>query len=90
MFEAPVISEFNAKDFGYSRSVPIFSFIVLIVMNQDMSTLVGSAGTCKFWLDTVALSANNGFPPQELNLIRKTILNHLNHILEAWDEHCGE
>ena len=46
--------------------------------------------TCKFWLDTVALSADNGFPPQELNLIRKTILNHLNHILEAWDEHCGE
>ena len=46
--------------------------------------------TCKFWLDTVALSANNGFPPRELNLIRKTILNHLNRILEAWDEHCGE
>ena len=46
--------------------------------------------TCKFWLDTVALSTNNGFPPRELNLIRKMILNHLNHILEAWDEHCGE
>ena len=44
---------------------------------------------CKFWLDTV-VSSNNGFPPQELNLIRKTILNHLNRILEAWDEHCGE
>ena len=46
--------------------------------------------TCKFWLDTFALSTNNGFPPRELNLIRKMILNHLNHILEAWDEHCGE
>lgn len=46
--------------------------------------------TCKFWLEPVALSNNNGFPPKELNRIRKLIQDNLNHILEAWDEHCGE
>ncbi|MBI2876709.1 MAG: DUF4160 domain-containing protein [Candidatus Tectomicrobia bacterium] len=45
--------------------------------------------TCKFWLETVALSTNNGFSPRELNQIRKIILDNLNPILEAWDEHCG-
>lgn len=46
--------------------------------------------TCKFWLETVALSTNNGFSPRELNQIRRIILDNLNPILEAWDEHCGE
>ena len=46
--------------------------------------------TCKFWLETVVLSNNNGFSPRELNRIRRTILDNLDHILEAWDEHCGE
>ena len=45
--------------------------------------------TCKFWLDTVALSASNGFSPRELNAIRRIILDNLDRILEAWDEHCG-
>ena len=44
---------------------------------------------CKFWLDPVSLAYNNGFSAKELNRIRKSIVNHLNQILEAWDEHCG-
>jgi hypothetical protein len=45
---------------------------------------------CKFWLDPVALGDNDGFSPAELNRIRAIILKHLDHILEAWDEHCGK
>jgi hypothetical protein len=45
---------------------------------------------CKFWLTPVALSANHGFAPRELNRIRALILEHLGHILEAWHDHCGE
>ena len=44
---------------------------------------------CKFWLEPVALSSNNGFAPRELNQIRRIILDHWDRILEAWDEHCG-
>jgi hypothetical protein len=44
---------------------------------------------CKFWLEPVALAYNNGFSPKELNRIRKTIVDHLDQILETWDEHCG-
>ena len=44
---------------------------------------------CKFWLEPVVLSSNNGFVPKELNQIRRIILDHLDHILEAWNEHCG-
>ena len=32
--------------------------------------------TCKFWLDPVALAANSGFTPGELNRIRRIILEH--------------
>jgi len=46
--------------------------------------------TCKFWLETVVLSTNNGFSPRELNRIRRIILDNLDRILEAWEEHCGE
>lgn len=46
--------------------------------------------TCKFWLENVALSANNGFSARELNRIRRIILDNRERILEAWDEHCGE
>ncbi|MDP2983045.1 MAG: DUF4160 domain-containing protein [Candidatus Latescibacter sp.] len=45
---------------------------------------------CKFWLEPVALAANDGFPPAELNRIRALIVRHLENILEAWNEHCGE
>jgi hypothetical protein len=46
--------------------------------------------TCKFWLETVVLGTNNGFSPRELNRIRRMILENLDRVLEAWDEHCGE
>ena len=44
----------------------------------------------KFWLEPVVLAYNNGFSAKELNRIRKIILNNLDHIREAWDEHCGQ
>ena len=46
--------------------------------------------TCKFWLEPVVLSTNNGFPANELNQVRRLIIDNLEHILETWDEHCGE
>ena len=45
--------------------------------------------SCKFWLDTVVLSNNSGFSSRDLNRIRMTILDNLERIVEAWDEHCG-
>lgn len=46
--------------------------------------------TCKFWLEPVVLARNNGFSATELNRIRKLIVDRLDQITEAWDEHCGE
>lgn len=45
---------------------------------------------CKFWLEPVTLCTNDGFSAVELNRIRAIIVEHLERILEAWDEHCGE
>ncbi len=45
---------------------------------------------CKFWLQPIALSSNNGFSAKELNRIRAIVRDNLEHIVEAWDEHCGE
>jgi hypothetical protein len=45
---------------------------------------------CKYWLDPVELASNSGFKAQELNRIRKIILDNLEHFREAWDEHCDE
>jgi len=45
---------------------------------------------CKFWLEPVVLASNNGFSAQELNRIRRIILDNLIHIMEAWDEHCDQ
>ena len=45
---------------------------------------------CKFWLQPIALSSNNGFSANELNRIRAIIRDNLDHILESWDEHCGK
>ena len=33
---------------------------------------------------------NDGFYPKEISRIRALILQHLEHIVEAWDEHCGD
>ncbi len=45
---------------------------------------------CKFWLEPIVLSFNEGFSPTELNRIRQLILAHYERIMEAWDEHCSE
>lgn len=45
---------------------------------------------CKFWLDRVALSTNNGFSAKELNRIRQIIIDNLNRMTDCWEEHCGE
>lgn len=46
--------------------------------------------TCKFWLQPVVQGTNNGFSAKELSRIRRLIVENLTHILEAWEEHCGE
>ncbi len=43
---------------------------------------------CKFWLNPIALSKNQGFSPRELNRIRQIIQSNLRKIMEAWHEHC--
>ena len=45
---------------------------------------------CKFWLERVALSTNDGFTANEVNRIRRLVLDHLPRIMEAWHEHCGD
>ncbi|MBI3536816.1 MAG: DUF4160 domain-containing protein [Chloroflexi bacterium] len=44
--------------------------------------------TCKFWLEPVAMSFNEGFAPVDLNRIRVIIQANVNLIQEAWNEHC--
>ena len=46
--------------------------------------------TCKFWLEPVTLAKNDGFKANELNRIRKLIVENLDRIREAWNEHCSE
>jgi hypothetical protein len=43
---------------------------------------------CKFWLNPLVLSKNNGFSPKDLNTIRKLIQLNMATIMEAWHEHC--
>jgi Domain of unknown function (DUF4160) len=45
---------------------------------------------CKFWIEPVVLSRNNGFSAKELNRNRILVLEYLGRILVAWEEHCGE
>lgn len=45
--------------------------------------------TCKFWLEPIVLSRNQGFTPRGLNQIRELIQENYDVIIEAWHEHCG-
>jgi hypothetical protein len=45
--------------------------------------------TCKFWLEPFALASNHGFSARDLNRIRAIIEQQMEHIKEAWDEHCA-
>ncbi len=44
---------------------------------------------CKFWLDPVVPAYNSGFSAHELNRIREKVVDNLDAIREAWNEHCG-
>lgn len=46
--------------------------------------------SCKYWLSPVSLSANDGFPTNELSKIRRLVVDNLEQIEEAWNEHCGQ
>ncbi|HEV2972982.1 MAG TPA: DUF4160 domain-containing protein [Pirellulales bacterium] len=46
--------------------------------------------TCKFWLSPISLASNGRLNATELNRIRGIIVDDLDQIIEAWDEHCGE
>ncbi len=46
--------------------------------------------TCKFWVNPVALAANVGFNPRELNQIRKTDMDRLPRVQETWNEQGDE
>lgn len=45
---------------------------------------------CKFWLEPVILCNNYGNTSNELNSIRKIIIDNQTKIKEAWDEHCSK
>ena len=46
-------------------------------------------GTCKFWLEPVALATSHRFSERELARIRLIILENHGTIIGAWNEHCG-
>jgi hypothetical protein len=41
----------------------------------------------KFWLLPVELAVNYGFNARELNQIRRLVNDHVDKLLEAWNEH---
>lgn len=43
----------------------------------------------KFWLDPVSLADNNGFRSRELREIERLIVENLELLRSAWDEHCN-
>ena len=45
---------------------------------------------CKYWLEPIQLSMNDGFSAVELNRVRALIVRHYERIEEAWNEHCGD
>ena len=42
----------------------------------------------KFWLEPVRVARNYGFRSKEQDKILRLLENHLDYILEAWNEHC--
>ena len=55
-----------------------------------VKNIAGPYRMCKFWLEPISLSNNNGFSPKELNAIRRIVETNATKILEAWHEHCGK
>jgi len=52
-----------------------------------MCTFRGSAWSASS--GSVVLARNKGFSPKELNRIRGLVLEHVDRLVEAWDEHCS-
>ena len=41
----------------------------------------------KFWLDPIRLQRSHGFAARELNTIEKHIQDHLEQLLESWNDY---
>lgn len=43
----------------------------------------------KFWLDPVELDSSYGFNSSEINKIRKMVIENIESLTKAWNEHIG-
>jgi hypothetical protein len=41
----------------------------------------------KFWLDTVSLAYNRGYPNHELTYLRRLVEEHREHLLRSWNDY---
>jgi hypothetical protein len=46
--------------------------------------------TAKFWLQSVSLAQNIGFPAKELRKLQCMVVEHQTQLLEAWYEYFGD
>lgn len=46
--------------------------------------------TAKFWLQSVGLAQNIGFPAKELRKLQSMVIEHQTQLLEAWYEYFGD
>jgi hypothetical protein len=46
--------------------------------------------TAKFWLQSVSLAQNIGFPAKELRKLQSIVIEHQTQLLEAWYEYFGD
>jgi hypothetical protein len=68
-----------------------FRFFFFSNESQEPAYIHVKAGDdeAKFWLFPVHLAANYGFNGRELSRIQRTIEEHRDELLEAWNEHFG-
>lgn len=46
--------------------------------------------TAKFWLQSVSLAQNIGFPAKELRKLQSMVIENQTQLLEAWYEYFGD
>jgi hypothetical protein len=46
--------------------------------------------TAKFWLQSVSLAQNIGFPAKELRKLQSLVIENQTQLLEAWYEYFGD
>lgn len=46
--------------------------------------------TAKFWLQSVSLAQNIGFPAKELRKLQSIVIENQTQLLEAWYEYFGD